>query len=504
MEPATATAPDAFPFASASELELAVASVERGGRNTTTTYSFRATVSAARSHGRLRFLDLVVLRLGAALSLTEVQLIARVEKDERTLERTLKYPQLDRRIAPGAVVRVERGEFGRSKTGRASVYVDGAEQLQLLLPAPPRLSVAARVAAGGKGRGARGARPNSKPASAKKLSGKQSGRTSARKRQKVARQRQAGEIVARLFADGLNSGRFEASEGLCRPCGEPAPAAIDWARVPPSLDPAGGGGALTYGAHTGAIKAGGASTGGASGRAQRKRQQVESVFAALLPLLLELRRQQARRGDASSTVPAPLRIVDFGSGSGNATLAIAWALHQRGLRCTWLLLDAKERAVALAAERVAAAGLELVVEARAGKIEELCEPFDAGVAVHACGVATDLAQLQCLRAAAPFVLVPCCVGKIARDGLLPALSVAPAAARGAGGAGAAATAATGDTAKRGRDFERGAAREHEHGMTAVRPLGEAAPRSRWLREQVEITILKDPSRCDSLSDPPCC
>ena len=51
--------------------------------------------------------------------------------------------------------------------------------------------------------------------------------------------------------------------------------------------------------------------------------------------------------------------------------------------------------MALAAECVRAAGLEVIVEVRTGKIEELCEPFDAGGAVHACGVATDLTQVYC-------------------------------------------------------------------------------------------------------------
>lgn len=41
--------------------------------------------------------------------------------------------------------------------------------------------------------------------------------------------------------------------------------------------------------------------------------------------------------------------------------------------------------------------------------------FDIGVAVHACGMATDYAQLQCISRGAPYLLVPCCVGKINID-----------------------------------------------------------------------------------------
>ena len=35
--------------------------------------------------------------------------------------------------------------------------------------------------------------------------------------------------------------------------------------------------------------------------------------------------------------------------------------------------------------------------------------------MHACGMATDYAQLQCIRRSVPYLLVPCCVGKINID-----------------------------------------------------------------------------------------
>jgi hypothetical protein len=35
--------------------------------------------------------------------------------------------------------------------------------------------------------------------------------------------------------------------------------------------------------------------------------------------------------------------------------------------------------------------------------------------VHACGLATDCAQLQCIARGAPYLLVPCCVGKLNND-----------------------------------------------------------------------------------------
>jgi SAM-dependent methyltransferase len=169
------------------------------------------------------------------------------------------------------------------------------------------------------------------------------------------------------------------------------PGRIDWDAMPASLDPArgedGGGG----------IVAGGKD--GAEARAERKRWQVESVYCALLSIV-----------DGPAKM---LRVVDFGSGSGNATLAVAWLLRER---CHFVLLDMKPVAVQLAEQRVSlVSGLSETVSAVAGRIEDYSDDFDIGVAVHACGMATDFAQLQCVARRAPYLLVPCCVGKINID-----------------------------------------------------------------------------------------
>ena len=59
--------------------------------------------------------------------------------------------------------------------------------------------------------------------------------------------------------------------------------------------------------------------------------------------------------------------------------------------------------------------LRAQVSAQAGRIEDYSPAFDIGVAVHACGLATDYAQLQCVARRVPYLLVPCCVGKINID-----------------------------------------------------------------------------------------
>ena len=38
--------------------------------------------------------------------------------------------------------------------------------------------------------------------------------------------------------------------------------------------------------------------------------------------------------------------------------------------------------------------------------------FDIGVALHACGAASDLSQELCLTHRAAYVMAPCCIGKI--------------------------------------------------------------------------------------------
>jgi hypothetical protein len=40
------------------------------------------------------------------------------------------------------------------------------------------------------------------------------------------------------------------------------------------------------------------------------------------------------------------------------------------------------------------------------------QPFDVGVALHACGNATDHAIARCVAAGAAFVVSPCCIGKL--------------------------------------------------------------------------------------------
>eukprot|EP01047_Picozoa_sp_COSAG01_P047169 COSAG01_NODE_4482_length_4984_cov_4.097851_1_plen_571_part_00 len=164
---------------------------------------------------------------------------------------------------------------------------------------------------------------------------------------------------------------------------DPAPEGrIDWSAMPASLDPAAG-------EQEGGIISGGDSRGrDQSRRAQRKRWQVESVYCVARALVWALcaarRRWQRRRrpdddcgGDDDGRGSQLLRVVDFGSGAGNATLAVAWLLRSR---CRFVLLDMKPVATELATRRIAQVeGLSQTVSACTGRIEEYRE-----VRVRAC------------------------------------------------------------------------------------------------------------------------
>ena len=151
-------------------------------------------------------------------------------------------------------------------------------------------------------------------------------------------------------------------------------------------------------------------------RAARKRLQLENVLAVALAIV----------------PPANGICVDFCSGAGHAGLLIAWALPTSKV----VLVDCNEVALSIAAKRAAGAGLSNVfcVVADVKKMtmadvlaalppmhphgasaasKSACEEtVDLGIALHACGAATDGAQSCCVESRCPFLLIPCCVGRL--------------------------------------------------------------------------------------------
>lgn len=167
-------------------------------------------------------------------------------------------------------------------------------------------------------------------------------------------------------------------------------------------------------------------------RSVRKRQQVENLACSLRSLI--------RDGDV---------VVEFGAGSGHVALVLAALFPQ----CSFVLLDKKEQSLnigtlirfllldslflylLLARHRIALSKLDNVrivcgyiegkTRRRTGrqmpcinpKTLDFNESFNVGIALHACGEATDMALDKCLANEASYVMAPCCVGKVKHSSL---------------------------------------------------------------------------------------
>ncbi|KPJ15607.1 Glutathione S-transferase C-terminal domain-containing protein-like [Papilio machaon] len=125
-------------------------------------------------------------------------------------------------------------------------------------------------------------------------------------------------------------------------------------------------------------------------RIMRKSQQLENLAQAVLKI--------AQKGDL---------IVDFCSGSGHLGILLAHLLPN----CTVILLENKEQSLLRARERVHEMCLKNVYFFQCN-LDFFVGKFNIGVALHACGVASDLVLDKCLKANAKFVLCPCCYGSV--------------------------------------------------------------------------------------------
>ncbi|KAK3928762.1 Glutathione S-transferase C-terminal domain-containing protein-like protein [Frankliniella fusca] len=100
-------------------------------------------------------------------------------------------------------------------------------------------------------------------------------------------------------------------------------------------------------------------------------------------------------------------LVDFCSGSGHLGLLLAWVLPN----CTVLLLENKDRSLQRAVNRIEKLKLDNVQVVQ-GNIDYFQGKFDIGIALHACGVASDIVLQLCESKRAAFVVCPCCYGSI--------------------------------------------------------------------------------------------
>jgi tRNA G46 methylase TrmB len=147
---------------------------------------------------------------------------------------------------------------------------------------------------------------------------------------------------------------------------------IQWQSLPVQLDVQAGGGGLP------------------ESRVKRKRQQIENLVYFIEQLL----------------VPGSV-VVDFCGGGGHLSIPLAF----RCPHCSFVLLDMKQQSLDIAHRRATELNLTnfRIVNNR---VEKFREKFDIGVALHACGEATDLVLDKCLEQKASYVLCPCCIGKV--------------------------------------------------------------------------------------------
>ncbi|XP_035393787.1 glutathione S-transferase C-terminal domain-containing protein [Cygnus atratus] len=127
-----------------------------------------------------------------------------------------------------------------------------------------------------------------------------------------------------------------------------------------------------------------------SDRALRKQQQLNNLVAAVKKL--------AKPGDV---------IVDFCSGGGHVGIVLAYMLPS----CQVVLIENKELSLIRAKDRSNELGLNNISFIQAN-LDYFNGTFNIGVALHACGVATDMVIEHCIKARAAFVISPCCYGFI--------------------------------------------------------------------------------------------
>ncbi|KAJ0174757.1 hypothetical protein K1T71_009865 [Dendrolimus kikuchii] len=125
-------------------------------------------------------------------------------------------------------------------------------------------------------------------------------------------------------------------------------------------------------------------------RMVRKSQQLENLALAVMNI--------AKEGDL---------IVDFCSGSGHLGILLAHLLP----KCTIILLENKEQSLQRARNRVHELDLKNVYFFQCN-LDFFIGKFEIGIALHACGIASDLVMDKCLKANAKFIICPCCYGSL--------------------------------------------------------------------------------------------
>jgi len=130
-------------------------------------------------------------------------------------------------------------------------------------------------------------------------------------------------------------------------------------------------------------------------RTERKRDQILNVSASVDRL-----------------APRGATVVDFCCGLGHQSALLAEMRPDLRL----ILVDRDQATLDLARKRTNASSKNNVSFVRSAVADFDGPPFDVGLALHACGSASDDVIDKCLQYDASFVVCPCCLGKVATEG----------------------------------------------------------------------------------------
>ena len=177
---------------------------------------------------------------------------------------------------------------------------------------------------------------------------------------------------------------------------EDAPMTINWSEFPKSADP---------------VQSIGTAKKTSEARGIRKRKQIEQIYKALRSrnVLSDGRNSNSTTSEKNETKRKT--IVDFGCGTGNLLLALAFLFPEHD----FIGVDLNETSIRMLEERAANAKLTNV-RSKLSLIETFDEDFDVALALHVCGKATDVVLQTCVEKQKDFVCVPCCVGKVQVNG----------------------------------------------------------------------------------------
>jgi len=177
---------------------------------------------------------------------------------------------------------------------------------------------------------------------------------------------------------------------------EDAPMIINWSEFPKSADP---------------VQSIGTAKKTSEARGIRKRKQIEQIYNALRSRNVLSDRRNSNSTSSEKNEKKRKTIVDFGCGTGNLLLALAFLFPEHD----FIGVDLNETSIRMLEERAANAKLTNV-RSKLSLIETFDEDFDVALALHVCGKATDVVLQTCVEKQKDFVCVPCCVGKVQVNG----------------------------------------------------------------------------------------